>query len=500
VRTLARARLALGRNTTLGNLLEHTAAIRPSTRLVEEADSDLVLTHAEAAAWVDRLAGAIAGRVDRGGRVVVATPNTYEQFLCCLAACRAGAIAVPVNARMCEEEIDHVIEDAEASLVVRDLDDLADLGGARDVQAEPMPGDVAVLFYTSGTTGRPKGVEITHRALLGQVTLGALWPEAVRRDEAVISLPIAHIMGFLALLGLAAAGIPVWFSPRFRAEEVLDAIESRRATMFIGVPAMFRRLEEAGAAQRDLTSVRVWISGADAMPPDLARRFKSYGATATLPLLHRPLGEAAFAEGYGMVEVAGGVAAKVSPPMIDFGLGDGLGVPLPGYRFRVVDDEGAPVGTGQEGELLVRGPGLLKGYWGAPEATDDVVTEDGWLRTGDLVRKGPFGTAMFAGRKKDVILNGGYTVYAREVEAALEAHPAVLEAAVAGLPDERQGEVPVAAVRLEEGAEVTPEDLVAFVAEHLAPYKAPRRIVCVDELPRTGTSKLRRQELQALFD
>lgn len=500
MRSLARARLALGRGTTLGNLLERTAAIRPRTRLVEEADGGLVLDHAEAAAWVDRLAGAVAARVDRGGRVVVATENRYEQFLCCLAACRAGAIAVPVNPRMRDDEVEHVIADAGAALVVRDLDDLADLGGALDVEAEPMPGDVAVLFYTSGTTGRPKGVELTHRALLRQVTPGALWLDSLRRDEAVLSLPIAHIMGFVTLLGMAVAGVPVWFAPRFRAEEVLDAIESRRATVFVGVPAMYRLLEEAGAADRDLTSVRLWISGADAMPSELARRFKGYGATVTLPLIGRSLGEAAFAEGYGLVEVAGGVAAKVSPPLLDFGLGDGLGVPFPGYRFRVVDDDGDTVGTGQEGELWVRGPGLLKGYWGAPDATGDVVTEDGWLRTGDLVRRGPLGTAMFAGRKKDVIINGGYTVYAREVEATLEEHPGVVEAGVTGLRDDRQGEVPVAAVRLAPGAEVTPDELVAFVADRLASYKAPRRIVCVDDLPRTGTRKVRRQDLQALFE
>jgi acyl-CoA synthetase (AMP-forming)/AMP-acid ligase II len=269
--------------------------------------------------------------------------------------------------------------------------------------------------------------------------------------------------------------------------------------VFVGVPAMYRMLEEAGAADRDLTSVRLWISGADAMPADLARRFKGYGASVTLPLVG-PVGEAAFAEGYGMVEVAGGVATKVSPPMLDLGLGDSLGVPLPGYRFKVVDDDGQPVRPGQEGELLIKGPGLLRGYWGSPDATGDLLTEDGWLRTGDVVRRGLMGTALFAGRKKDVILNGGYTVYAREVEAVLEEHDAVREAAVVGLPDDRTGEVPVAAVRLEPGSATTADELRAWADARLASYKVPRRVVVVEELPRTGTQKVRRQELLALFD
>jgi long-chain acyl-CoA synthetase len=356
-----------------------------------------------------------------------------------------------------------------------------------------------MLFYTSGTTGRPKGVALTHRGLVGLLSAGALWPGLGRDDEAVVSLPIAHIMGFITLLGLVAAGLPVWFLPRFRAEAVLHAIEERRASVFVGVPAMYRLMEEAGAAERDLTSVRLWVSGADTMPGELARRFKGYGATATLPLVG-PIGEAAFVEGYGMVELGGGVATKVSPPLLGWGLGDSLGLPLPGYHFQVTGEDGRPVGPGQEGELWVRGPGLLEGYWGSPDATGDLVTADGWVRTGDLARRGVLGTAVFAGRKKEVILNGGYTVYAREVESALEEHPEVVEAGVAGAPHDTRGEVPVAAVRLTEGSSVTPDELVTWVGERLADYKAPRRIVVVDELPKTGTQKLRRQDLLALFD
>jgi acyl-CoA synthetase (AMP-forming)/AMP-acid ligase II len=234
------------------------------------------------------------------------------------------------------------------------------------------------------------------------------------------------------------------------------------------------------------------------MPPELARTFKRLGATVTLPLLG-PVGEAIFAEGYGMVETAGGVAAKVSPPLLDVGLGDSIGFALPGYRMRVVGDDGRDVGPGEVGELWVRGPGVIRGYWSAPEATAGVVTEDGWLRTGDLARKGLFGTVLFVGRRKDVIKHGGYSVYAAEVQQAIEAHPCVREAAVVGLPDEKLGEVPAAAVRLEPGVSLESIDLGAWLRERLADYKVPKRFVAVDDLPRTGTNKVQKAELLDLF-
>jgi acyl-CoA synthetase (AMP-forming)/AMP-acid ligase II len=298
---------------------------------------------------------------------------------------------------------------------------------------------------------------------------------------------------------LACSGIPVYFLPRFRPDEVLDAIEQRHASIFIGVPAMYRMMLEAGAEHRDLSSVRIWGSGADAMPADLAAKFKQLGATASLPIVGA-VGEALFFEGYGMVETGGGAAVKASPPMLNLGLGESLGFPLPGYRFRVVDESGDDVATGQIGELLLKGPGVTRGYWGDVAATEATLTDDGWLRTGDLARKGMLGTIVFAGRKKDVIKNGGYSVYALEVERALEEHPNVLEAAVLGIPDDRRGEVPVAVIRLSPGASVQADDLIAWAGERLASYKVPHRIVFADELPRTGTRKVQKRELLSLFD
>jgi len=496
-----RLTLAFKGDTVLGNVLERVASHNGDRHLVLEADGGLDLSYAQAAKRVRRWAGGVAAAAKPGERVVIATPNGYEMLLLCLAASRAGAIPVPVNSQLTKSEVEHVVKNSEATLVVRSA---TEVDGHEPLATEVAvdPGDVAALFYTSGTTGKPKGVELSHRSLVGSLArAGAVPPMLTGRYEAVIALPVAHIMGFAALLGLACAGIPVYLLPRFNPVRVLDAIESRRAQMFIGVPAMYRMLLEAGAEDRDLTSIRVWGSGADAMPPDLASRFKKLGATVTLPIVG-PIGEAAFFEGYGMVELGGGAAAKFSPPFLDVGLGsDAVGFALPGYSFQVVDpDTGDRLPAGKTGELLIRGPGVTSGYWGDEGATAATITDDGWLRTGDLARLGPFGTVLFEGRAKDVLKVGGYSVYALEVERAIEEHPDVLEAAVVGLPDDRRGQVPAAAVRLADGASLDPDAMRTFVAERLADYKVPTRWVAVEELPRTGTDKVKKADLVELFD
>jgi acyl-CoA synthetase (AMP-forming)/AMP-acid ligase II len=497
---MERAALLIRRDLTLGSLFDRLEKVHGRRALVTEADAGLSLTYAQAARRVRRWASGIESQTDLGDVVVVATPNGYEQLLLCCAAARAGRIPAPVNAQMRPEEIDHVVADSGATLVLRSASTV-DAADSTAPAHHAGRDDVAALFYTSGTTGKPKGAALTHKALVGQVAGAALWPSRLHRDEAVLALPVAHIMGFVVLVGLAVAGIPVYLLPKFHPVKVLDAIEGRRATMFVGVPAMYRMLDEAGAAERDLTSVRLWASGADAMPTELAERFKRMGATVTIPGLGG-IGQAVFAEGYGMVEVGGGVAAKLSPPFMGAGsgpLGEALGFALPGYDLRVVDDAGSEVRGGQVGELQVRGPGVLKSYWRDEAATAAVLTDDGWLRTGDLARKGPFGLLVFEGRQKHVIKHGGYSVYALEVEQALEQHPAVLEASVVGLPDERLGEVPAAAVRLAPGTTLKKARLEAWAKERLADYKVPKRIVAVDELPRTGTAKVQKAELLELF-
>ncbi|HEX4901684.1 MAG TPA: AMP-binding protein, partial [Acidimicrobiales bacterium] len=226
-RTLGRAAFLVRRDLSLGNVLERLAAVHGDRRLVMEPRG-LDLTHRQAAKRVARWAGGISGRIEAGDVVVVATPNGYEQLLLCLAVSRAGGIPAPLNDAMRPDEVAHVVADSGAALTIRSPHEVDGAAPLRQAVGSS-GGDVAALFYTSGTTGKPKGVALTHDALLGPLRPAVAFPSELRHDEAVISLPVAHIMGFVTLLGLASAGIATWFSPRFHADEVLDAIESRRA-------------------------------------------------------------------------------------------------------------------------------------------------------------------------------------------------------------------------------------------------------------------------------
>jgi long-chain acyl-CoA synthetase len=458
-------------------------------------------TFRQAADLVARAAGAIHARVGPGQRVLVTAPNSYELFLLVHAAVRAGNVAVPVNPKARPDEIDHMRSDSGAELEVSALDELTAAAPAARADAAPAaPDDVAVLFYTSGTTGRPKGAQLTHRALTAPASAAALVPGIVPRGEVVSGLPVAHIAGFSMLVSTGGGGLPIYLLRRFRPDDALDAIESRRPFMFIGVPAMYRMMWEAGAPERDLGSVRVWASGADAMPFELARSFQKLGSLVRLPGGRR-LGRAAFLDGYGMVEVGGGVAVKLLPPGPSLPVKGLLGAPMPRYSLKVVDDGGQPVRRGEVGELMVKGPGVMRGYHGQAAATDETVTPDGWVRTGDLARSHRLGLIEFAGRKKDVVKHGGYSVFPPEVEAVIEQHPGVSECAVVGLTDERKGQVPAAVVVRREGggARASEDEIIAWARERLADYKVPNRVVFVPELPRTGTEKVQKQALPELF-
>ena len=282
--------LVRGHELTLGTLFERLERVHGDAPLVEEDGEDgLRLSYAEAAELAARWAGAIQAKITPGDRVVIAAPNGYALVLLCAAASRAGGVAVPVNPKMRDEEVDHVVADSEAAIVVRDTAELD--GGAAIEAVHAEPDDVAALFYTSGTTGKPKGAQLTHRALVGQAGRGVLFPARLRRDEAVTGMPVAHIAGFSMLVQAAALGVPVYLLRKFRPDTALDAIEQRKATVFIGVPAMYRMMAEAGAETRDLSSIRLWASGADAMPFELAKKFQRLGASATLPFIGKSVGD-----------------------------------------------------------------------------------------------------------------------------------------------------------------------------------------------------------------
>ena len=371
-KTIERAALVIKRDLTLGTLFDRLEKVHGDRQLVTEADGGLSLTYAQAARRVRRWAAGIAAQTEPGDVVVVATPNGYEQLLLCCAAARAGRIPAPVNSQMRKDEIAHVVSDSGATLVLR----TAGSGRQRRLHRRRPQGGArrrggALLHVGHHRQAQGRRPHATGRwwARWPARCCGRRGSTATRRCS-----PCRWPTSWGSPRSSASRwpASPCYLLPKFNPVKVLDAIEARRATMFIGVPAMYRMLDEAHAAERDLTSVRVWASGADAMPPELAERFKKMGATITVPLLGA-MGEAMFAEGYGMVEVGGGVAAKVSPPFLGSGsgpLGEALGFALPGLRDAGRRRRPAPrLKGGEVGELQVKGPGVLKAYWGDDAAT-----------------------------------------------------------------------------------------------------------------------------------
>ncbi len=510
-----RTRLLLARGGTLSSLPDRLAAAYGDRRMVEQpggigfAGGASTLSFRAAADAVARAAEGLEDRC-RGRRVVLRGPNGYDFFLACLAVSRAGGVFIPVNPHMSDDEVSYVVEDAGGEVLEVEEVVAAACSGATAAshsrrrgatgagRSVPVvdPADVVAILYTSGTTGHPKGAVLTHRGLLDQPSRMLLLASLAGRYEVVMGLPVAHIMGLEGLLGAAIAGVPTYFLPRFHPVEALDALEGRKANAFLGVPAMYRMMLDAGAEQRDLRSVRIWMSAADVMPEDLARRFKKMGATVSVPGIGRSFGEAIFAEGYGMVELSGVMSIKVSPPFTGFGLGEFMGIPLPPYRYRVIGPDGRQVRHGEVGELVVNGPGVLRAYHGNEAATRAVHWEDQWVRTGDLVRRGPLGIIYFAGRKKEVVKHGGYSVFPAEVEAVLRDCPGVADAAVVGRPDPVKGEVPVAFVEPAPDARLDASRVAAHARRHLSDYKVPVAVYVMDRLPRTGTNKVAKHQLR----
>ena len=526
-----RVLLALRRNLTIGNLTERLGSVygdRVAFRLDEKSalSRKKEMTFADVDRVVTRLATALAKEgLPLGELVAVVPSNGIDFLLTFLAVVRAGGVAVPVNPVLKREEVRTLIELSGATTLIGDPRTFKSTVGARSKLPEierwlsigpsegtvdllararkvraPMPavgapGDAVVaVMYTSGTTGRPKGARLTNNGLLAMLSPAALQPTGLPLTlrTAVTALPVAHIMGLSASIALMLGGITNQMLGHFEAKRVLDLIEDEKPDVFVGVPAMYKALLDAGAEERDLTSVKVWASGADVMPRDLAKRFQKMGRIGgPVPAL--------FFEGYGMVELAGAAMAKVVPPgPIDLPK-NFAGMPIFPYRVKVVDKKGNDLPRGRVGELCVKGPGVLEGYHQDARATDAVL-EGGWLRTGDLARIGPLGAVFFEGRQKDVIKVGGYSVFPVEVEEEIRKHPKVSDVAVLAIPDETKGHVVGAAVVPKKGKKIAGGEMAKWAKEELAAYRRPKRWVVVEELPRGSTRKVDKKALVKEFE
>jgi long-chain acyl-CoA synthetase len=353
--------------------------------------------------------------------------------------------------------------------------------------AAPLPSiaveDPAVLLYTGGTTGEPRGVLHTHRSLIANALQVAAWiPDARPGAERILSaLPFSHAYGMTACMNLAVAlAGGMILLPTFETTNVLHAIRRDRPTMFPGVPPMYAALTEVRGVRRyGLSSLRACISGAAPLPVEVQESFER-------------VTKARLIEGYGLTEAGPVTHAN---PLGGEDRGGFMGAPLPSTEAKIVDPQsGAVLPAGQIGELLVRGPQVMQGYWGRPDETAEALTPDGWLRTGDLARMDARGMFQVIERKKEMIVAGPYNIYPRDVEEVLYEHPKVLEAAVAGVP--RAGSVDLKAyVVLRRGERATPEEIIAFLAERLSAHKVPGAVEFLEALPRSFIGKVLRRVL-----
>jgi malonyl-CoA/methylmalonyl-CoA synthetase len=491
-----------------------------------EAAPDRPVLWEERRGWIragdlDRASRRVARRLAAAGlgpgdRILMSAATSVELVEAHVGALRLGLVVVPANTAYREREIAHVVGDCNPRAAV--VDDAERAGWIRRAGADVLvvgpdvdgdgdgdgggrggpgprsaaldaaaPGDPALIGYTSGTTGTPKGAVLSHANLLASsesVRLAWRW---TADDRLVLALPLFHIHGLgVGLHGTLLAGASAVLLPRFDPGAVLDATAAHGATLFFGVPTMYARLADSPRLA-GLGRLRLCVSGSAPLPPAVFERLAAGSGQRVL-------------ERYGMTETG----MNVSNPYDGERRPGTVGFPLPGVELRLArarGTEGVPPTTAARaarvGEIELRGPNVFGGYWGRPEETAAAFTADGWFRTGDIGEHDAAGYLRLVGRARELIITGGLNVYPREVEDVLREHPAVADVAVAGVPDAEWGEVVTAwVVPARSTAPPADAELLGFAAERLARFKCPRRVVVVDALPRNALGKVLRHELR----
>ncbi len=476
---------------------------RPAIRL-----GDARLAYADLDQRSARLATLLQQRgIGQGDRIGVMLPNVPEFPVAYFGVLRAGGIVVPMNVLLKRREIAFYLEDSGAKLLLAwhgfagEAQEGAADAGAELVTVEPegfaatleglapAPGvadtdedDVAVILYTSGTTGKPKGAELTHANLSRNAEISSRTTCEVGAGDVVLgALPLFHSFG--QTVGMNASlrvGACLTLVPKFDPGEALETMQRDRVTHFYGVPTMFGALLHHPQRERfDTSALRTCITGGASMPVEVLRGFEEAFGCVVL-------------EGYGLSETS--PVASSNHPDMERKPGS-IGTPIEGVEMRVVDEDDHPVPQGEVGEIVIRGHNVMKGYWQRPDATAEAM-RGGWFHSGDLARTDEEGYFYIVDRKKDLIIRGGYNVYPREVEEVLYEHPKIREAAVVGVPHDEWGEEIGAAIVLHEGEELSPEEVSAFVKERIAAYKYPRVVWFLDELPKGPTGKILKREIE----
>jgi long-chain acyl-CoA synthetase len=442
--------------------------------------------------------------VGEGDRVGMQMPNVPYFPVIYFGALRLGAVVVPMNPLLKDREVAYHLSDSGAKAIVawHGFAQAAEAGAAqagaecviaddgfvqRLGEAEPFTDlvdraddDPAVIIYTSGTTGTPKGATLMHTNLAAGAETARELVDAGPDSVGLATLPLFHVFGMNSVMNMAVhcQGM-ITMLPRFEPGKALEIIQRDKVTSFAGVPTMYAALlHHPDHDSYDTSCLELCVSGGSAMPVEVLRAFDdAFGAKVL--------------EGYGLSETTG---------MGSFNLPDrerkpgSIGLPVGGTEFRLVDDEDNDVGEGEPGEVVMRGPFVMKGYWNRDDATRDVM-RGGWFHTGDIATRDDEGYYFIVDRKKDLIIRGGYNVYPREIEEVFYEHPAVREVAVLGVPHDDLGEEVGAAVALKDGESATPEELRDYIKQRVAAYKYPRRIWIVDELPKGPTGKILKREV-----
>jgi long-chain acyl-CoA synthetase len=491
--------------TNLAQLLTETASKhgdRPALKL-----DDNVVTYESLNEGAARVAGLLKERgLQPGDRVGIMLPNVPYFGMVYYGVLRAGGVVVPMNVLLKEREVSFYLSDSGAKQLFAWHDFAAAAEeGAKQSGTEVIivnPGefeqllagaprepddverdlaDTAVILYTSGTTGTPKGAELTHFNMLENCRHGGTELVHVSEQDVIFgALPLFHSFGQTCCLNTGVrAGACLTMIPRFEPGKAMEIIQRDKVTLFDGVPTMYHAMLNYPERERyDVSCLHTCVSGGSAMPVEVMRGFEAAFGCVIL-------------EGYGLSESS--PVASFNHPGRERKPGS-IGTPIRGVEMKVVDDEGNMLPTREVGEIAIRGHNVMKGYWGRPDATAEVL-KDGWLLTGDLAWMDEDGYFFIVDRKKEMIIRGGYNVYPREIEEVLYEHPAVLEAAVIGVPDEALGEEVGAAVVLRSGKDADSDDIREFVKDRVAAYKYPRQIWFIDELPKGSTGKILKREI-----
>jgi len=474
------------------------------------ATDDEELSYAALAARVEATAGVLHELgVARGDRVAYLGPNSIDTFVCFFATARLEAVFVSLNTRLAGPEIGYMLDDS-GSLVLVHGPECAELTAAADPAAHGVKhvlevaevrrrtegsalapawpdqvvdlDDPALILYTSGTTGRPKGAVLTHANITFNTVNQLAHVDVLSTDVALCVAPLFHVTGLgqVSMPTLLKGGTVV-VVPRFDAEAFLALIERRRATSFSAVPTMLQMMCESAAWETaDLSSLRFVVYGGSAITEKVAQAWLSRGVVLQ--------------QGYGMTEAAPGVFMALPEGAVARPVS--AGVPHFFTDVAVEDADGERTSGPGPGELLVRGPHVFAGYWNRPDDTAKALTDDGWYRSGDVVRIDDDGWAYVVDRVKDLIISGGENIYPAEVEAVIAELPDVIAAAVVAVPDKRWGEVGCAYVQLRAGSPLDEDGLRAHLEARLARYKIPRYFELLDELPRNATGKVLRAALR----